>query len=104
MKKSNNGKITKSCRGFKTQTRRQDAARKLDTPSQFLSGRERMSQPVRGPFVIAETEEVPMPHTFAEECGLSRIPLGGLAQKLHQANLLTLYDIYRSEMKARRGA
>ena len=39
-----------------------------------------------------------------EECGLSRIPLGGLVQKLHQANLLTLYDIYRSEIKARRGA
>jgi glyoxylase-like metal-dependent hydrolase (beta-lactamase superfamily II) len=37
-----------------------------------------------------------------EECGLSRIPLGGLVQKLHQANLLTLYDAYRSEMKARR--
>jgi glyoxylase-like metal-dependent hydrolase (beta-lactamase superfamily II) len=38
-----------------------------------------------------------------EECGLSRIPLGGLVQKLHNANLLTLYDAYRSEMKARRG-
>lgn len=38
-----------------------------------------------------------------EECGLSRIPLGGLVQKLHYANLLTLYDAYRSEMKARRG-
>jgi hypothetical protein len=37
-----------------------------------------------------------------ENCGLSRIPLGGLVQKLHQANLLTLYDAYRSEMKARR--
>ena len=37
-----------------------------------------------------------------EECGLSRIPLGGLVQKLHQANLLTLYDAYRSTMKARR--
>lgn len=37
-----------------------------------------------------------------EECGLSRIPLGGLVQKLHNANLLTLYDAYRSEMKARR--
>ena len=39
-----------------------------------------------------------------EECGLSRIPLGGLVQKLHQANLLTLYDAYRSEMKTRRSA
>jgi len=39
-----------------------------------------------------------------EECGLSRIPLGGLVQKLHQANLLTLYDLYRSEMKARRAS
>jgi cyclase len=39
-----------------------------------------------------------------EECGLSRIPLGGLVQKLHQANLLTLYDAYRSEMKARRAS
>ncbi len=37
-----------------------------------------------------------------EECGLSRIPLGGLVQKLHQANLLTLYDAYRSEMRIRR--
>ena len=37
-----------------------------------------------------------------EECGLSRIPLGGLVQKLHQNNLLTLYDLYRSEMRARR--
>lgn len=37
-----------------------------------------------------------------EECGLSRVPLGGLVQKLHQANLLTLYDSYRSEMRARR--
>jgi cyclase len=39
-----------------------------------------------------------------EECGLSRIPLGGLVQKLHQANLLTLYDAYRTEMRARRAA
>jgi glyoxylase-like metal-dependent hydrolase (beta-lactamase superfamily II) len=39
-----------------------------------------------------------------EECGLSRIPLSGLVQKLHNANLLTLYDLYRSEMKARRGS
>jgi cyclase len=37
-----------------------------------------------------------------EECGLSRIPLGGLVQKFHQANLLTLYDAYRSEIKPRR--
>lgn len=37
-----------------------------------------------------------------EECGLSRIPLGGLVQKLHQANLLTLYDAYRTPLKARR--
>ena len=37
-----------------------------------------------------------------EECGLSRIPLGGLVQKLHQANLLTLYDAYRSEMRIAR--
>ena len=39
-----------------------------------------------------------------EECGLSRIPLGGLVQKLHQANLLTLYDAYRTPLKARRAA
>ena len=31
-----------------------------------------------------------------EEAGLSRIPLGGLVQRLHQANLLTLYDAYRN--------
>lgn len=37
-----------------------------------------------------------------EECGLSRIPLSGLVQKIHQANLLTLYDAYRSEMRAAR--
>jgi cyclase len=37
-----------------------------------------------------------------EQCGLSRIPLGGWAQKLHQANLLTLYDAYRSEMRSSR--
>ncbi len=37
-----------------------------------------------------------------EDCGLSRIPLSGLANRLHQANLLTLYDAYRSEIKARR--
>ncbi len=37
-----------------------------------------------------------------EDCGLSRIPLGGLVNRLHQANLLTLYDAYRSEIKARR--
>ena len=36
-----------------------------------------------------------------EQCGLSRIPLGGLSLRLHQANLLALYDTYRSEMRAR---
>jgi cyclase len=35
-----------------------------------------------------------------EQCGLSRIPLGGLVQKLHQANLLTLFDAYRSEIRS----
>jgi cyclase len=39
-----------------------------------------------------------------EEAGLSRIPLGGLVQRLHHANLLTLYDAYRTEMRARRAA
>jgi cyclase len=39
-----------------------------------------------------------------EQCGLSRIPLGGLVQKLHQANLLTLYDAYRSEVRSSRVA
>jgi glyoxylase-like metal-dependent hydrolase (beta-lactamase superfamily II) len=33
-----------------------------------------------------------------ESCGKSRIPLGGLVQSLHRANLLYLYDRYRSEM------
>lgn len=37
-----------------------------------------------------------------EQCGLSRIPLGGLVQKLHQANLLTLFDAYRSEIRTGR--
>jgi cyclase len=39
-----------------------------------------------------------------EEAGLSRIPLGGLVQRLHHANLLTLFDAYRTEMRARRAA
>ena len=39
-----------------------------------------------------------------EDCGLSRIPLGGLALRFHQANLLYLYDQYRAEVKARRAA
>jgi len=33
-----------------------------------------------------------------EECGKSRIPLNGLVQRLHQANLLYLYDKYRAEL------
>jgi glyoxylase-like metal-dependent hydrolase (beta-lactamase superfamily II) len=33
-----------------------------------------------------------------ESCGKSRIPLGGLVQQLHLANLFYLYDRYRSEM------
>ncbi len=33
-----------------------------------------------------------------ESCGKSRIPLGGLVQSLHRANLFYLYDRYRSEM------
>jgi cyclase len=37
-----------------------------------------------------------------EQCGLSRIPMGGLVQKLHHANLLTLFDAYRSEMRSGR--
>jgi cyclase len=37
-----------------------------------------------------------------EQCGLSRIPMGGLVQKLHHANLLTLFDAYRSEMRSSR--
>jgi len=32
-----------------------------------------------------------------ESCGKSRIPLDGLVQRLHQANLLYLYDKYRRE-------
>ncbi|MCD6290820.1 MAG: MBL fold metallo-hydrolase [Anaerolineae bacterium] len=32
-----------------------------------------------------------------ESCGKSRIPLGGLVQSLHRANLLYLYDRYRSQ-------
>jgi glyoxylase-like metal-dependent hydrolase (beta-lactamase superfamily II) len=39
-----------------------------------------------------------------EDAGLSRITLGGLALRLHQANLLYLYDQYRTEMRARRVA
>jgi glyoxylase-like metal-dependent hydrolase (beta-lactamase superfamily II) len=33
-----------------------------------------------------------------EDCGKSRIPLNGMVQRLHQANLLYLYDKYRAEM------
>ena len=32
-----------------------------------------------------------------ESCGKSRIPLGGLVQSLHRANLFYLYDLYRSQ-------
>jgi glyoxylase-like metal-dependent hydrolase (beta-lactamase superfamily II) len=32
-----------------------------------------------------------------EECGKSRIPLNGMVQRLHQANLLYLYDKYSAE-------
>jgi glyoxylase-like metal-dependent hydrolase (beta-lactamase superfamily II) len=32
-----------------------------------------------------------------ESCGKSRIPLGGLVQSLHRANLFYLYDQYRAE-------
>jgi len=32
-----------------------------------------------------------------EECGKSRIPLNGMVQRLHQANLLYLYDQYQAE-------
>lgn len=39
-----------------------------------------------------------------EDAGLSRIPLGGLSLRLHQANLLYLYDQYRAEMRVRRVA
>ncbi len=34
-----------------------------------------------------------------EECGKSRIPLNGLVQQLHQANLYKLYDTLRAEME-----
>jgi len=33
-----------------------------------------------------------------ESCGKSRIPLNGMVQRLHQANLLYLYDKYRAEL------
>jgi len=33
-----------------------------------------------------------------EDCGKSRIPLNGLVKRLHQANLLYLYDKYRAEL------
>lgn len=34
-----------------------------------------------------------------EACGKSRIPLDGLVQRLHQTNLLYLYDRYRAELE-----
>ncbi len=37
-----------------------------------------------------------------EDCGLSRVPLGGLTQRLHHANLLSLFDSYRAELRARK--
>jgi len=33
-----------------------------------------------------------------ESCGKSRIPLNGMVQRLHEANLLYLYDKYRTEL------
>jgi glyoxylase-like metal-dependent hydrolase (beta-lactamase superfamily II) len=36
-----------------------------------------------------------------EACGLSRIPLGGLVQRFHQANLEYLYDLMIAERKGR---
>jgi len=33
-----------------------------------------------------------------ESCGKSRIPLNGMVQRLHEANLLFLYDKYRTEL------
>jgi cyclase len=34
-----------------------------------------------------------------EECGKSRIPLNGLVQQLHEANLLHLYDLMTSQVR-----
>ncbi len=36
-----------------------------------------------------------------EECGKSRIPLNGLVQQLHEANLLYLYDLMTDQVKGR---
>jgi cyclase len=37
-----------------------------------------------------------------EECGLSRVPLGGLVQRFHQANLDYIYELVMDEQKGRR--
>jgi len=34
-----------------------------------------------------------------EQCGKSRIPLNGLVQQLHEANLLHLYDLITAQVK-----
>ncbi len=33
-----------------------------------------------------------------EQCGKSRIPLNGLVQQLHEANLLHLYDLMTAQV------
>ena len=64
------------------------------------------SASARAAFIPCEGDFIPLGilDITIEECGLSRIPLGGLVQRLHQANLLTLYDAYRTPLKARRAA
>jgi glyoxylase-like metal-dependent hydrolase (beta-lactamase superfamily II) len=37
-----------------------------------------------------------------QACGLSRVPLGGLVQRFHQANLEYLYELMMAEQKGRR--
>jgi len=43
------------------------------------------------------------PETIAEidieQCGKSRIPLNGLVQQLHEANLLYLYDLMTAQVR-----
>jgi glyoxylase-like metal-dependent hydrolase (beta-lactamase superfamily II) len=39
-----------------------------------------------------------------EDCGLSRIPLGGLVQRLHLANLEYLYDEFMAEARSKKKA
>jgi len=70
----------------------------LDTSIEYLQAIERIAQ---------EKAQSGAPRsdllaTDIESCGRSRIPLDGMVQRLHHANLLHLYDLYRARMAVAR--